>query len=449
MVKICKHKLKRLAMWIMFAFFSIGAQLSHAATLYVATNGNDGAAGTLSAPLKTISRAASMATPGSSVIVRGGVYGGSVSISRSGTASAPIYFQSYPGETAIIDGSGTAAKTDLVTISANYIVFKGFEIRNATGAGVDLYQTSFVNVSKNVIHNSYSGGIWVGADTQGASHDNVIQDNTIYNNCLSNSSGTAGSWPVAVNIVSDRTLVSNNRVYGNYGEGIGTGSSTGVRIVGNEVFDNYSMNIYLDNASSTVVDSNFSYSTGNTKYFRRGSPAVGIGLARENTAIQMPLSNITVVNNIVVGTLYSFYYGNYEHGGGIQNSLVANNTFVNATKVGVRIDADNHSGNQFVNNIVSQSGSTLLVTANISGWKTGSNCYYSGSAGGFSGRLDVNANPLFMSLGALAANAYKLRPESPCLSFGSPVPLDYWGQTRILSAPEAMGASTISSSATP
>ncbi|MEU4623487.1 right-handed parallel beta-helix repeat-containing protein [Actinoplanes sp. NPDC023801] len=75
-------------------------------TLYVATNGNDGNAGTQAAPLATIQKAISLITAGGTVSVRGGTYAltSNIQITRSGTASAPITLTAYGSERVVIDG---------------------------------------------------------------------------------------------------------------------------------------------------------------------------------------------------------------------------------------------------------------------------------------------------------------------------------------------------------
>ena len=88
-----------------------------AATYFVATSGNDANAGTETAPFRTITRSATVARAGDVVNVRGGVYHEIVKISSKGTAASPIVFQSYPGETAVIDGTGSAANTNLVQLT--------------------------------------------------------------------------------------------------------------------------------------------------------------------------------------------------------------------------------------------------------------------------------------------------------------------------------------------
>ena len=67
------------------------------ATYYVATNGSDSNAGTLAAPLATIQKAVSLVSAGGTIAVRGGTYALStnITISKSGTSSAPITLTNY------------------------------------------------------------------------------------------------------------------------------------------------------------------------------------------------------------------------------------------------------------------------------------------------------------------------------------------------------------------
>src|SRR5271169_862802 len=67
---------------------------------YVSTTGNDSNPGTIGSPWLTIQHAANSVSAGAKVYVFGGVYKESVDFPASGTASAPITFQSYPGQTA-------------------------------------------------------------------------------------------------------------------------------------------------------------------------------------------------------------------------------------------------------------------------------------------------------------------------------------------------------------
>ena len=112
--------------------------------------------GTLDRPWRTIQKAANTVGAGSTVYVRGGVYNEKVTMNVSGAPGSVITFQSYPGETAIIDGSGLTPPdgwSALIDIrDKSHLVIKGFEIRNyqtdkknhmpmgifVTGAGDDI-----------------------------------------------------------------------------------------------------------------------------------------------------------------------------------------------------------------------------------------------------------------------------------------------------------------------
>src|SRR6476619_4878241 len=87
---------------------------SPAVTNYVATTGNDTNVGTLAAPWRTVQKAANTVAAGDTVLVRGGVYNERVTVNVSGTAAAGyVSFRSYPGETAVLDGTGvTVPSTD-------------------------------------------------------------------------------------------------------------------------------------------------------------------------------------------------------------------------------------------------------------------------------------------------------------------------------------------------
>jgi len=72
---------------------------------FVSNSGSDTNAGTLVRPFATIQQAASIAEPGDTVFVRGGTYHETVTPSHSGTASAPIVFEPYNGESVTLTGA--------------------------------------------------------------------------------------------------------------------------------------------------------------------------------------------------------------------------------------------------------------------------------------------------------------------------------------------------------
>lgn len=73
--------------------------------LYVSTVGSDSNSGSSSSPFLTIQKAASVAAPGQTVVIRGGIYRESIIPAQSGTSSQPITYTAYSGETVTISGA--------------------------------------------------------------------------------------------------------------------------------------------------------------------------------------------------------------------------------------------------------------------------------------------------------------------------------------------------------
>ncbi|MDP9192683.1 MAG: right-handed parallel beta-helix repeat-containing protein [Acidobacteriota bacterium] len=414
------------------AFFLI-AGTANAATWYVAASGNDANAGSLASPFKTITKAASRVAAGDVVEVRGGVYNEVVKISSKGTASARITFRPYSGEVAAIDGTGSAPDTNLVQFnSAEFVDFTGFEVRNATRLGICGYPAKSVRVLNNKIHGSYRNGIYFGS----SSSDITIDGNDVYNNVLENRLRNMSSgWgqALAVNKTNGATI-TNNRVYRNYGEGIDFVVADNGVARGNEVYDNFSVGIYLDNARYTTIDRNFVYSTGDTSYYRDGEPASGIGIANENYSLTSPSTGNVIKNNIVLNTKWGFYYGAYDLGGGLKNTTVSNNTFYQSTFAAIWIQSDTHVGSLVQNNIFHQVGGRAVADVAGAGVIYRSNNWFGGSAGGAAGTGDVIGDPGFVNAGGLRAVDYKIvagsRPIEAGLDVTSIVSNDYFGNPR-------------------
>jgi hypothetical protein len=83
-------------------------------SFYVSTQGNDANTGSLSAPFRTIQRAANLAGPGDTVFIRGGTYRETVRPSRSGSGGEPIVFRPYDNETVTVSGA------DVISGWSNY-----------------------------------------------------------------------------------------------------------------------------------------------------------------------------------------------------------------------------------------------------------------------------------------------------------------------------------------
>jgi parallel beta-helix repeat protein len=387
---------KNFLLWLVLSISSYSS-LAAAEVLYVATNGSDEDSGTApTTPLRTINAATNRARPGTIIMVRGGVYKEGFWFGASGSESSYIVLQSYPGESAIIDCSANTNRS-CVGIGGNYIEFRGFEIRGSKGPGVLAWNNHHTTIVNNNVHDSVGAGISIDADRTGISHDHLIQGNSVYRNVLNNQQRIRGTiWSQGITTARSQSVkVIGNTVHNNYGEGIGAYLSKQVTFEDNVIYDNFSVELYLDNVRDSTIEKNFIYTTADSNYFKNGKPALSIALAIETYAEQVPNNGNKIINNITVGGRFGFYYGNYDRGGGMQNNLVAHNTFVNATDAGVHIDTDpGHAGNQFVNNIVFRSPVGILARGSVAGFFFGANCWSGGSAGAFSGMGDVDSNPL-------------------------------------------------------
>ncbi|MFC1752267.1 LamG-like jellyroll fold domain-containing protein [Thermoproteota archaeon] len=114
-------------------------------THYVSTAGNDLNDGSIDSPWATIQHAADIVAADDTVYVRGGMYHQEVIINTGGTPDAPITFSSYPGETAILDGSQLV--TDFVPCSSPEDCAGNPNWENIYKADIDTpsgYETEFI-----------------------------------------------------------------------------------------------------------------------------------------------------------------------------------------------------------------------------------------------------------------------------------------------------------------
>src|SRR5690348_3796527 len=197
---------------------------AQAADRYVSLSGNDANAGTLAAPLRTVTRAAAIAQPGDTVHVRAGVYPERVKISSKGTSAARITFRPYNNEKVTFDG--TTVPSDKAVVSLNeseYVDLMGFEVRNAPYIGILGWAAKQTRILNNDVHDAVRGGIWVGADTTGFSSDITVSGNSVHNTVLENQYHNmgGGGWAGAVVVsVTDRATITGNRIWNNDGEGL-------------------------------------------------------------------------------------------------------------------------------------------------------------------------------------------------------------------------------------
>jgi parallel beta-helix repeat protein len=430
-----------------------------AVSYYVATNGNNGNPGTKDKPLASIQDAIYQAKAGDTIFVRGGTYylKKSLSMSQSGTANARITLRSYPGETAILDGSQIKnTNPDIIGIGGQYIDLKGFKLQNSNKIGIVVWQGKHIRILNNKVSNTQDTGIGIYE-----SKDIVANGNTVRRSNLNNQSRTKnGGWGQALGANrSTQVTMNNNHVYNNYGEGIACGLTSYCSAKYNTVYDNFSVEMYMDNTTNSTFGSNFIYNSGNKDFFYKlgglWRPASGIQMANESYATSNPLNNNSILNNIVVGGSYGFFYGSYDNGGGLKNTKILNNTFSNAAETLLYVDPDkDHTNTLFANNIFQQSSDRFMThLPNTSGLSFNNNLWYgSKPIASVKSSQDIFANPLFVKPGGYLASDYQLQAKSPAIDQGktlAAVGVDYVATKRPINGTYDIGAYEYKSSSRP
>jgi hypothetical protein len=319
-------------------------------SFYVSTAGNDLNPGTITMPWRTICKAAKCSKaiinppvgPGSTVYVRGGIYHEQVVVGVSGSAAGGyIQFQSYPGETAIVDGSGVAMPPSDSTPNGlfqltgrNYVIIQGFEIRNWMTnsdrffpAGIAITGTdSYIQILHNKVHgivnnfcaanqtccgngscNGGSHGVAAyGTEAPASINHLVIDGNELYGLVL----GQSESMPMNGNV--ERWSITNNIVHDN--------NNIGIDAIG---FEGTAPNVAYDHARDGYIGGNLVYNIDDRKnpaYFptnRNGSNGIyvdggtrivierniihhdNVGLELASEILRHVTSYVTARNNLI------------------------------------------------------------------------------------------------------------------------------------------------------
>ena len=217
------------------------------AAYYVSTSGSDHNPGTFTLPWATLQHAANTVKAGATVYAFGGIYHESVNFPKSGTASAPITFQNYPGATAVIDGTGVSCCSNGVQgliniVNKSYITISGFEIRNYTtsnendtptgvwitgsGTGIRILNNRVHHITTTSEQNGNAFGISVYGTSKTPITELLISGNEVYDLRTGNSE--------SVNVDGNVThfAITNNLVHDNDNIGIDAIGYEGVGPVG-------------------------------------------------------------------------------------------------------------------------------------------------------------------------------------------------------------------------
>ena len=382
---------------------------------YVSTTGNDANPGTASAPFKTFARANAVLIPGSTLYVYAGVYNQSLKITKSGASGA--WINVYPlGGAVVIDMLRTASSG--LDVRASFVQVNNLAVTNSAEVCVNLAGSNLI-VNGLLVHTCTSHGIQANNST-----NVVIVNNRVVNTVLSNvGRALPRGWGSAIKVRESNTvLIQGNKVYNNYGEGMGT-RGINVTIRGNTVYNNYSVNIYT-NSENTLIERNFVYCTPNSGFERSGLPAVGIGLAEEYyPGWGARLKNARVLNNIVAYCRNGVRYMGADDGvigGGLKNAIIAHNTLYGSTNAALSIVYESaQAGSLIANNIIWQAQNNLTAIDSPAGLNFQNNLWKVAPPAAFRGPGDKYGDPNFASTPGYTPESFRPSINSPAANTGA------------------------------
>ncbi|MEW6179435.1 MAG: right-handed parallel beta-helix repeat-containing protein [Chloroflexota bacterium] len=333
---------------------------------YVSPTGSDSNNGSFTQPWRTLNKAARSVKAGDIVYIRGGTYIEAVEITTSGTADSPIQFLAYPGEQVILDGNYRlpTSYTALLMLRGSWIKVEGLEVRNSQYMGVGLFGTHDWATNLNV-HHSQHGGVIISGDY------GLVENSRIWRNSLDNEFDQAAIHDSGISAARDQTdqlteyaIIRGNTVWENWGEGISTFEASHTTIENNISHDNLTANIYISDATYVECSRNFVYMNSESYIFGYDAH-VGIMLGDEK--YRPPSAHIKILNNIAYHNHRNFYWWLGEQGGGMNDVLIAYNTFVNSfDTAGVMIGNGSHTNVRFYNNLTQQDGNLPIIIASPS-----------------------------------------------------------------------------------
>ncbi|MFD5321471.1 silent information regulator protein Sir2 [Streptomyces sp. NPDC127098] len=339
------------------------------ATLYVAPNGTDGAAGTISAPT-TLTSAISRVDPGGTIYLRGGTYNYSQTVTipagNNGTSSARTRLTAYNGERPVLNFSAQSESSSNrgLAVNGNYWHVYGVTVERAGDNGI------FVGGNNNVLERTVTR----------YNRDTGLQIARI------SSSTPRAQWP-SNNLVLSAESHDNADSDGEDADGfaakltVGNGNVFRYAVAHNNADDGWDLYTYADEEAigPVTVEDSLSYengtlsdgtqlSNGDRNGYKLGGEDVPINhVIRRNIAVDNGQhgftynrnpGTMTISNNVSIGSEERNF--NFDAG----TSVFRNNTSCNGGS-NDRIVGNSDSSNQWYSG---SNGSRCATYSGALGW---------------------------------------------------------------------------------
>jgi hypothetical protein len=256
---------------------------SSGTAIYVSLGGSDSNSGAVTSPFRTLNKAFSVASSGTTIYMRGGVYPDVAEMyNRTFSATNPLTITNYPGENVKITGNGS-------TINMLYfqndvgVRVRGLELANgaSTGVGLKVYNGNHFDLDRLFVHNngvSHGQGILISGDNQTAgtgltySNDVQIWDSIFTANGADPVSDHSlyygsGATPNGVRQGTLGGVIANNVVYDQTsGAAFHIGhEADGVILTNNTVYHSTSTNAYMGQSVTLWNEGSDGFETKNVK----------------------------------------------------------------------------------------------------------------------------------------------------------------------------------------
>lgn len=399
--------------------------------VYVSPMGDDSAPGTFDAPVRTFARALELRRSGHEIRAFGGVYEQRLDVDLIGTAEQPVRILPVAGAAPVID-TQTVPGGQSIRLTGRFVQVEGFEVRNSENQCVEASGSDLV-LRNLVVHHCTSHGVQLGGARIRAErltiHDTVLENE---------GGGSSSGWGSAlkVKVGGDEIELVRNLVFHNWGEGIAVTRGTRVTVRENRVYDNFSVNIYVDNSHHVTVEGNLSTCSAGSGYERDGQRATGIALGEEYyDGWGAQLHDVVVRNNIAAFCHRGLAYWGSDVGGDFHDIAILHNTFWGSVSTALSIEhgARPAYAITIAANLVGQPDDRLAWIDDATGMVLADNFWAGTPPATASGTGDRSGDPGFHAVPAGTAASYRLGEGSAArdgTDARADVPVDFEGATR-------------------